>query len=47
MKEEGGSSDFTVITCFKYGAAIDFLSLKALTDHFGGGSRVVSFDPYS
>jgi hypothetical protein len=21
--------------------------LKALTDHFGGGSRVVSFDPYS
>jgi hypothetical protein len=22
-------------------------SLKALTDHFGGGSRVVSFDPYS
>jgi hypothetical protein len=23
------------------------LDLKALTDHFGGGSRVVSFDPYS
>ncbi len=23
------------------------LLLKALTDHFGGGSRVVSFDPYS
>jgi hypothetical protein len=23
------------------------LCLKALTDHFGGGSRVVSFDPYS
>jgi hypothetical protein len=22
-------------------------TLKALTDHFGGGSRVVSFDPYS
>ncbi len=22
-------------------------SLKALTDHFGGGSRVVSFDPSS
>jgi hypothetical protein len=24
-----------------------FIILKALTDHFGGGSRVVSFDPYS
>ncbi len=24
-----------------------FKPLKALTDHFGGGSRVVSFDPYS
>ncbi len=23
------------------------LRLKALTDHFRGGSRVVSFDPYS
>ena len=23
------------------------MPLKALTDHFGGGSRVVSFDPYS
>ncbi len=36
-------------------AAIDILfpikhaafMLKALTDHFGEGSRVVSFDPYS
>ncbi len=43
MKGGGGAVPLSLSNFFDS----DNIGLKALTDHFGGGSRVVSFDPYS
>ncbi len=49
LKKSIGASE-ELVTIFTFGLSLKkycSLCLKALTDHFRGGSRVVSFDPYS